>query len=1055
MITGVAIYGGFPAGGSTFENRDTNQYETILSGDIGTPEEPNDNCYHVFYHPDGSALEPNAILDGFTITAGNADEPYPSPHRAGGGMNNFDSSPTVTNCIFSGNLAYQSGGGMNNGAGCSPTVTDCTFTGNSADNGGGMSNAGFCNPTVTNCTFTGNSANEGGGMINTFGIPTVTDCTFTRNSAHYGGGGMNNNSDGNPIVTNCTFVGNSAGHNGGGMHNGSSSPTVTGCTFADNWGELGGGMSNLVDYPTVISCTFTNNSAGWGGGMFNWDNDSTVANCIFAGNTADFGGGMYNWDSSSPTVTGCTFTGNLAPNGNAIECDSNIESDPSVVHISNSILWDGGDEIFNNDGSTITITNSDIQGGWEGVGNIDADPCFVRSGYWNQNGTVTDPNDDFWVDGDYHLLSTSPCIDAGDNSAVTEATDLDQKPRIADGDGNGTAIVDMGAYEYRTAIYVDASAGGANNGTSWPDAFNYLQDALDDAVSGDQIWVAEGIYYPSELIDPCDPRTATFQMINGVAIYGGFPPGGDTFANRDPNMHETILSGDLSGNDNPSTPAEDLLNDPCRTDNCYHVFYHPEGTNLDTTAILDGFTVTAGNADESYPSPHNSGGGMYNENGSPTVSGCIFSGNSADWGGGGICNYWYSSPSVSNCTFVGNSAYDSGGGMCNYISSSPTVNGCTFIGNSAGFEGDWSFPGYGGGMANYFSSKPIVTGCKFTSNSSDFAGGMYNYDYSSPTVTNCTFTGNSAESDFFGGYGGGMNNEVSSPTVSGCTFGGNSADYEGGGMWNFESNPTLTNCIFWGNTASYGNEIYNEAGTPVISYCDISGCGGSGAGWDDDLGFDGSGNIDADPMFVDPNGPDDVIGTNDDNLRLLPDSDCIDAGDNSVVDPNITDLDGNPRIVNAIVDMGAYEHQSPMVLELDLSNTWMYQSLPNQTNSELTAMVSITDDPLNNTSYTYEWEFILPDDVTVAPTITAASGPADPCCTFAASSCNEPGGLSDSGQPLTVKVTVTGDDFDNIATAEAQFGISLLGDVNNDKKVDVADRSTINAFWRLGAAYFY
>jgi hypothetical protein len=152
------------------------------------------------------------------------------------------------------------------------------------------------------------------------------------------------------------------------------------------------------------------------------------------------------------------------------------------------------------------------------------------------------------------------------------------------------------------------------------------------------------------------------------------------------------------------------------------------------------------------------------------------------------------------------------------------------------------------------------------------------------------------------------------------------------------------------------------------------------------------------------------------------------------------------------LDYPRFVWQYPLSVELDLNNTWMYQSLPGQTNSELTAMVSITDDPLANSSYTYEWEFILPDDVTVAPTITADGGPGDPNCTFAAPGCNEPDGLSDSGQPLTVKVTVTGDDFDNIATAEAQFGISLLGDVNNDKKVDVADRSTVNAFWRLGAA---
>jgi len=148
----------------------------------------------------------------------------------------------------------------------------------------------------------------------------------------------------------------------------------------------------------------------------------------------------------------------------------------------------------------------------------------------------------------------------------------------------------------------------------------------------------------------------------------------------------------------------------------------------------------------------------------------------------------------------------------------------------------------------------------------------------------------------------------------------------------------------------------------------------------------------------------------------------------------------------------AWEGQDYLQVELDLDNTWTYQNLPSGTNAKLTATVSITDDPRTNSSYTYEWEFILPDDVTVAPTITAGGGPTDPCCKFAAPSCNESGGISDSGETFTVRVTVTGADFGNTGVAEAEFGIALLGDANNDGVVNVADRSIINAFWRLGAA---
>ena len=305
----------------------------------------------------------------------------------------------------------------------SPTVTNCTFTGNSAGGGGGMSNVGS-NPRVTNCTFTDNSADRGGGMYNyNDSSPTVTNCTFTGNSAGYYGGGMDNdnNSYSSPTVTNCTFTGNSAGYVGGGMANSLSSPTVTNCTFVGNSaGYLGGGMANDFSSPTVTNCTFTDNSAGQrGGGMCNYYSSSpTLTNCTFTGNSAEeHGGGMYNWDyNSSPTVTNC-------------------------------ILWaNSPEQVYADGGSSPVITYSDIQGGWEGNGhsNIDIDPNFVDDGHWDDNGTPGNPWDDFWVDGDYHLSPDSPCIDTGDPNYILDPnnpTDLDGNPRIVND------IIDMGAYE--------------------------------------------------------------------------------------------------------------------------------------------------------------------------------------------------------------------------------------------------------------------------------------------------------------------------------------------------------------------------------------------------------------------------------------------------------------------------------------------------------------------------------------------------------------------------------------------------------------------------------
>jgi len=352
LRAGVALYGGFAGDETVLEERDIVENETILSGDLGIVDDNLDNSYSVVTGVDG------ATIDGFTVTDGYAGATGMGQTN-GGGMYNYGSSPTVTNCTFSGNSADDAGGGMYNVNTSLPTVTNCTFSDNSAEwGGGGMANSGS-SPTVTNCTFSGNTAGSGGGgmyNVNT-SLPTVTNCTFSDNSAEWDGGGMAN-SGSSPTVTNCTFSGNSAGSVGGGMNNFSSSPTVTNCTFSGNSAD-------------------------------------------------DYGGGMYNDGTWAQTVPFLSY--------------------PAVA---NCILWGG--VIINESGSNAAVTFSDIQGGYEGTGNIDEDPMFVST-------------------TDLHLQSTSPCIDTGSNEAVPDdvTTDLDGNPRIVDGNDDSTATVDMGAYEYQ------------------------------------------------------------------------------------------------------------------------------------------------------------------------------------------------------------------------------------------------------------------------------------------------------------------------------------------------------------------------------------------------------------------------------------------------------------------------------------------------------------------------------------------------------------------------------------------------------------------------------
>ncbi|MAE70563.1 MAG: hypothetical protein CME06_08860 [Gemmatimonadetes bacterium] len=163
---------------------------------------------------------------------------------------------------------------------------------------------------------------------------------------------------------------------------------------------------------------------------------------------------------------------------------------------------------------------------------------------------------------------------------------------------------------------------------------------------------------------------------------------------------------------------------------------------------------------------------------------------------------------------------------------------------------------HGGGRGiRCSSSSPFVDHCTIAGNSSDDSGGGLYCDNSSPTLTSCAITGNSAIND-----GGGLYGRSSAPTLNNCTIAGNSTSEDGGGLYLSVSSPTLTNCILWAN---YPQEIYNYAGTLVLTYSNIYG------------GWFGEGNINADPRFVSYRGYD---------YLLRPISPCVDAGDPTVED---------------------------------------------------------------------------------------------------------------------------------------------------------------------------
>jgi len=372
-------------------------------------------------------------------------------------------------------------------------------------------------------------------------------------------------------------------------------------------------------------------------------------------------------------------------------------------------------------------------------------------------------------------------ISAGDDTSVSDTSD---------------EVFSIRGGPTSSKWYVDTAAKGKNDGTSWADAFVSLQDAMTRAKAGDEVWVAQGPYRPDMGGgQTLGNRAATFQLKDGVAVYGGFPTGGGTWAQRNPDLYDTVLNGDIG------TAG-------VAADNSYHVV---TGSGTGKTAILDGFTITGGYANAN--SPHDSGAGMYSLQGSPLVR---------------------------NCTLVANVAVlGSGGGVCNLKSTAMFVN-CVFNKNTAAV------------------------------------------------------------------YGGGMYNESNDVTAINCTFSANEANKLTGGVFSSGCTATLANCILWGNSQRQTDRFSESAQvggnrSQVVNYCCV-------AGWTGILG--GSGNLGDDPLFVDADGADGIVGTPDDDLRLKAGSPCINAGANASVPADVTmDLRGSPRIVDGIVDMGAYEDQ--------------------------------------------------------------------------------------------------------------------------------------------------
>ena len=441
----------------------------------------------------------------------------------------------------------------------------------------------------------------------------------------------------------------------------------------------------------------------------------------------------------------------------------------------------------------------------------------------------------------------------------------------------------------------------------------------------------------------------------------------------------------------------------------------------DPNSVLDGFTITGGNANGSDP----------------------------DNNGGGIFIYWCS-PTVTNCVLTGNTAYG-GGGMYNYRST-VTITRCIFIGNNATL---------GGGMYNFNDLGAVnVTDCRFFDNfASSAGGGIWNINTgSSTTITQCIFSGNRSP------YGGGIYNTTQSrPKITSCVFYGNTASTLGGGIYGTSASRSIvSNSIFWNNSVY---DIYSgdSSSRSLVSFSNVEQ--GLAIG-----GTDGGGNIGSppyfpgiDPLFRDPDGADNIVGTEDDEFHLLFGSPSVDTGDNFATNLPVTDLDGVLRILNGVTDMGPYE-----LADCDGNGTIDGDSDLDGTPDECDVCPGF-DDFLDADSDTVPdgCDLCFGDDATGDTDGDGICGNLDACPGFDDSIDDDNDGVIDGcdlcfgdnatldtdGDGICEDLDICpyadddGPDGDNDGIPDACDECSLIGDINCDGTVDLSDQAMLAMHW--------
>lgn len=869
----IRLYGGFAGTETMRSERDPISNVTILSGEIGAPGNA-DNSYHVV-----TTVPPvDGVVDGFTISGGKADG---VAENKGGGIYAGGGKITIGNVLFTDNAADLGGGLYVMGV---AVGSDLDFIANTADvDGGGLAAEHI---SLNTCTFQNNMAAQNGGGAH--GQVSANGCEFVSNSS----GGQGGGAYGTTSANGCEFVGNSAGGDGGGVY--ATAGGAQNCLFEDNtsMGNGGGVYAAPGTLKGLNNCNVASNTAvGDGGGAYGWltvdmstvmDNQADgsggglyvtrgqVLETTIQGNVAaQDGGGVYLSPAYNMLVSGCDFINNGAAQGGGVYSRA-IEDE----------IWEC---MF--DGNTAALG--------AGIYNESAAP-FRMVKLVLLNNMATDRGGAVYNEGAGAELLNSLVVD---NTATNEGGGLyaAAAATVVNVTFNGNAA--------------GSSGGGVQNADSLTEIANTILWTNAAPTNPDIAGTPPLISYSD--VAGCGESGLTWDP--SVGVDGGFnidedpkfvdEPGDDFHLqaqSRAVNGGDDVLDGDLTTDldDNPRLQCKIDMGPyerPTTVTPSNIRFVTPDG-NGDGTSwgcaygnLEDALASGQAGADEVWVAA-----GTY-------VPGNYFPQSYAMSVYGGF-EGWESSIAqrdvLANPTIlsgeVGAPGHEDNRHLIIRISGSPeprVLDGFVVTGGNSLDDG--------GGIRIVDGCVAIVRNCVIIDNQASSSGGGLYWKQSTGNgdlqITNCIFVDNWAQ------HGGGcyLQPESDDSHITNSTFYNNSATVQGGAIYSPWGQ--LTNSIVWGNTAPLDPQV--AGGFTLISldvsHSLIEGSGGSGALWDDEVGSDLGGNIDADPMFVDAPGG---------NFRILLGSPALNTGDNSTPYLPATDIDGNPRVTYFTVDMGAHEN---------------------------------------------------------------------------------------------------------------------------------------------------